>query len=215
MAAAIILGVVEALQSGINPDETSIQRLFEDGDLIGIAFPTAMVAVLTLITLVVKFRRKRSVVEYLALNPQPIGVLMRWLGLAGLIMLASYISAIVFDRPDVPEWLETAFVMVDYKYLFWFGLVICAPVLEEVLFRGYILRAWLESKLHPSTAILLVSVLWALTHFQYDFYDMFWVFILGVLLAYSRVRSGSLYPAISIHCAWNFVAYIGLEYHLG
>jgi membrane protease YdiL (CAAX protease family) len=130
-------------------------------------------------------------------------------------MLASYISAIVFDRPDVPEWLETAFVMVDYKYLFWFGLVICAPVLEEVLFRGYILRAWLESKLHPSTAILLVSVLWALTHFQYDFYDMFWVFILGVLLAYSRVRSGSLYPAISIHCAWNFVAYIGLEYHLG
>lgn len=215
IAAAIILGVIEATQSGIQPDETSIQRLSEDGDLIGIAFPIAMVAVLALITLVVKFRRKRSVIEYLALNPQPIGVLMRWLGLAGLVMLASYLSDIVFERPYMPEWLVTAFVTVDYKYLFLFGLAFCGPVLEEVLFRGYILRAWLESKLHPGTAIVLVSALWALIHFQYDFYDMFWVFIIGLLLAYSRVRSKSLYPAITIHCAWNFVAYIGLEYHFG
>lgn len=215
IAAAILLAVVEAVQTGIKPDEAAIQRLFEDGDLIGIAFPVAMVIVVALIALVIKFRRKRAIVEYLALRPQPIGVLIRWLGLAALLLLASYISGVVFNRPDVPEWMATAFATVDYKYLFLFGLAVCGPVLEEVLFRGYILRASLESKLHPSAAILLVSALWALTHLQYDLYDMFWIFVLGILLAYSRVRTESLYPAITIHCAWNFVAYIGLEYQLG
>ena len=215
IAAAILLGVVEALQTGIKPDEAAVQRLFEDGDLIGIAFPLAMVIVVALLALVIKFRRKRSIVEYLALRPQPVGVLIRWLGLAALLLLANYISGVVFDRPDMPEWMATAFATVDYKYLFMFGLVVCGPVLEEVLYRGYILRASLESKLHPSAAILLVSALWALTHVQYDMYDMFWVFVLGIFLAYSRFRTGSLYPAVAIHCAWNFVAYIGLEYNLG
>lgn len=215
IAAAILLCVVEAVQTGIKPDEAAVHRLFQDGDLIGIAFPLAMVIVVALLALVIRFRRKRSIVEYLALRPQPVGVLIRWLGLAALVLLASYISGVVFDRPDVPEWMATAFTTVDYKYLFLFGLVVCGPVLEEVLYRGYILRALLESKLHPSAAILLVSALWALTHLQYDLYDMFWVFVLGILLAYSRFRTGSLYPAITIHCAWNFVAYIALEYSLG
>jgi len=214
-AAAVFLGVQQMLQTGVEPDEAAVQKLFEDGDLIGIAFPVAMVIVVALIALVIKFRRKRSVVEYLALRPQPIGVLMRWLGLAVLLLSVSYVSGVVFDRPDVPEWMVTAFTTVDYKYLFVFGLAVCGPVVEEVLYRGYILRASLESRLHPGVAIVLVSALWALTHLQYDLYDMFWIFALGILLAYSRVRTGSLYPAITIHCAWNLLAYIGLEYTLG
>jgi len=214
IAAAILLAVVEALKTGIKPDQVTFQKLFEDGDLIGIAFPLAMVIVLALLALVIKFRRKRSIVEYLALRPQPVGVLMRWLGLASLLLLANSISGVVLNRPNVPEWIATAFATVDYKYLFLFGLVVCGPVLEEALYRGYLLRAALESKLHPSAAIVLVSALWALTHLQYDLYDMFWVFILGILLAYSRFRTGSVFPAVTIHCVWNAAAYIAWEYNL-
>ncbi len=213
--AAIVVGVLEAQKTGVTPDESEMQRIFEDGDLIGFSFPPGMIAVVVLITIVIKFRRKCTVTEYLALNSLPPGIILRWVGLAGLVMIANFASDFAFNRPNVPAWTEAVFNSVDYKLLFVIGLTISGPILEEVLCRGYVLRAWMESKLHPCLAILLVTSLWTLMHLQYDLYDMSWVFILGLLLAYSRIRSGSLYPAIAIHCAWNFSSYLALEYYLG
>jgi hypothetical protein len=212
IGAAMYMIVAEALRTGVKPDEAEVQRLIQDGDLIGIAFPVAMVLVVGLIALVVRYRRKRPIAEYLALRPQPVGVLLRWLGYAALLLLAANVSGALFQRPDVPEWMATTVSTVDHPYVFVFALAVCGPVLEEVLFRGYILRASLESRLHPLAAIVLVSALWALTHLQYDLYDMFWIFLLGILLAWSRLRTGSLYPAVAVHCTWNLVAYLGAVY---
>ncbi len=215
IAAVIGLGVIEALESGVKPNEQEVQRLFEDGDIIGIAFFFATILILLLVVLVIKFRRKREVKEYLALNSKPINVFMKWLGVALIILLANYVCDILFDRPAMPEWVINTFKTVDYKFLYFLGIVVFAPILEEVLYRGYILRTWLESRLHPNLAIFLLSALWALTHLQYDLYDMFWIFVLGILLAYSRIRSGSLYPAICIHCSWNLFSYFLVSYYLG
>lgn len=212
--AGIVLVAIETLRAGTALDEAAATEIFLDGDIIGIAFPIGMVAIIATVSLLIKYRRKRDIAEYLALNNRSLGVIVRWLKSAALILGLCWASGIIFNRPDVPEWVEKTYCSLDYKFLFFFALVICAPILEEVLYRGYILRAWMESKLDPTVAVVLLSVLWAATHLQYDLYDMFWVFVLGLFLAYARLRSGSLYPAIAIHSAWNLAAFLAMEYHL-
>lgn len=214
LAGAIVLGIIEAQQTGVTPNETAMLGLLQDGDLIGISYPPTMVAVIATLLLVIKFRRKRTAAEFLALNPQSFASLLKWLGLTGILLIVSVISGMVFDRPEVNEWMVTTFNTVDYKYLFAFALIVCAPILEETLFRGYILGVWLESKLHPWVAILLTSILWSAIHLQYDLYDMTFIFALGVLLGYARVKSNSLFPAIVIHAAWNLLAFAVTQYHL-
>jgi membrane protease YdiL (CAAX protease family) len=94
-------------------------------------------------------------------------------------------------------------------------MCLLGPLLEELLFRGYILKTWMQSKLGPLRAGVLVSLLWALIHLQYDAYDMFWVFLLGLLLSWSRLKTESIYPPLLLHVFWNSVASAQLLYYVG
>jgi membrane protease YdiL (CAAX protease family) len=208
MVAAIFLASLEAQRRGARLSEAEAQEIMADGDTISIGLPLAMVSVLAMVAVVINARRKRSIADYLALNPLPVEALVRWLWVAAILLVVNILADALLGRPAVKDWLVHAYITADRDILFFLGIVICAPILEEVLFRGYVLRAWLESRLPPGAVIALLSAAWALSHIQYDLYDMSWIFVLGLLLAYARIRSGSLYPAIAIHCAWNLVSFI-------
>lgn len=208
--AAVILAAIETRRRGARLSNAEGQAIMADGDTISIGLPIAMVAVLAIVAVVVNVRRERPVTEYLALNPLPAGVVVRWVWVAAILLGAYALVDTMLGRPMVPDWFVHAYITADHNFLFFLGVVLCAPILEEVLFRGYVLRAWLESRLPPGAAIVLLSAAWAFSHLQYDLYDMSWIFVLGLLLAYARIRSGSLYPAIAIHCAWNLASFIVL-----
>ena len=91
--------------------------------------------------------------------------------------------------------------------------VVLAPVTEELIFRGVLLRAILHrgrvlamvvsaavfSAIHVlglGTEQILASAVVVLPP----------IFILGVLLAWITIRSGRLGPAIFIHSGWNLLA---------
>ena len=210
MVAAVFLAAIETQRRGARLSEAEAQEIMADGDTVSIGLPLAMVAVITIVAVVVNTRRKRSFAEYLALNPLPVGALIRWLWVAAILLIANVLFDRLLGRPAVPDWLEYAYITADHNVLFFLGIVLCAPVLEEVLYRGFVLRAWLESRLPPGAAVGLLSAAWALSHIQYDLYDMSWIFVFGLLLAYARIRSGSLFPAIAIHCMWNLASFIAL-----
>lgn len=207
-----VFGFLAAREAGGGLDEQAMQRIFLDGDLVGFAFPLALPVVLVLVASAIR-RRRRDVADYLALTPVRAAVLLRW-GIATLLLMGlSYTVGLATGRPEIPEWLETAYPSVDHGVVFALSIVFFGPLLEEVLYRGYILQTWLESPLNRTAVMVLLSLLWTVTHLQYDIYDLTWVFVLGLLLGYARLATRSLYPPLLMHVLWNCAALAQLQWH--
>jgi len=90
--------------------------------------------------------------------------------------------------------------------LFWFALVIAAPVAEEIMFRGFLFRGWVTSERRAIIGILIISALFAAIHIQYDWFGILQVFFIGLLFGLVRWRSGSTTLTILMHVLANLWA---------
>jgi hypothetical protein len=87
--------------------------------------------------------------------------------------------------------------------LIFVALVLVTPLVEEVIFRGFLWRAY--RRFGAVIAMLLVSGLFAVAHMQVNVgID---VFVLSLILCYVRLKTNSLWPAIIIHALKNFIAF--------
>ncbi len=86
------------------------------------------------------------------------------------------------------------------------GLVVAvvAPVVEELTFRG--LGYSLLERFGRWTAILLVGILFGLAHGLVEAFPFLAAF--GAMLAYLRSRTGSVYPGMIVHGAFNTLALV-------
>lgn len=208
--AVVILAVMSISQSQSELSEAEIIALFLDGDSIGIAFLFALpLTIITLFT-VVKFRRKMTFANYVGLQLVKVGELIRWLTYLAIFAIVAVSCEKIVGRPPAPEWMKAAYDSTDYVWLFFVSVVILGPITEELLYRGYIQRVWSQSKLGIMGSIMMVSFIWAGTHFQYDLYDMTWIVLFGVILGISRLKTGSIIPAIAMHMSWNAISLISM-----
>lgn len=89
-----------------------------------------------------------------------------------------------------------------------FGVVIIAAISEEILFRGF-LQVSLEKKGDITRAVILSSVSWTIIHV-----NPYWaiqIFITGVIIGFIAWRTNSVYPAIIIHGANNFLSLLSIN----
>ena len=94
--------------------------------------------------------------------------------------------------------------------LFVIGAVVFAPLVEELLFRGVLLRALLR-RMQPVAAILASAVIFALVHYIGDPNTLPFLPALaglGAVLAIVAVRSGDLSTSIFIHAGFNLTTMI-------
>ena len=93
------------------------------------------------------------------------------------------------------------------------SIVIVTPVMEELIFRGFI-QGWMlesgklrKSLIGPVTAAnMAVSVIFAATHLYT--HTPLWamlVFFPSLLLGLARERAGNVYPSIILHSFYNMV----------
>lgn len=90
--------------------------------------------------------------------------------------------------------------------------VIMAPLIEELMYRGYFQTALWRSGVAQGrwSAILLTSVIFALAHIGVaDIYGLGGLFILSVGIGYVVERTGWVLPAVAIHALFN-ISQIGL-----
>jgi len=83
--------------------------------------------------------------------------------------------------------------------------VVVAPPVEEFVFRG-VLLAGLSSRMRAPVAAFVVTLVFALGHVaEAIHYWPAWVGIigLGIATAWSRLRSGTLLPAVALHASYN------------
>lgn len=92
------------------------------------------------------------------------------------------------------------------------GIVIAAPIIEEVFFRGFLMTGLSSTFVGSYGAILISSIIWASIHVQYEFHYLVVIFLLGILLGVARLKSGSLFLAIILHSSVNLLSVIEVAY---
>lgn len=92
----------------------------------------------------------------------------------------------------------------------WLELVmlmsIATAIGEELVFRGAMLRCFKQQSGYNHFAAIVVGFVFALIHF--DLYGLIPRWIMGALLCYLVMWSGSLWPSIAAHAVNNFIALI-------
>lgn len=162
--------------------------------------------VVGLVVLSALARRGMRVRDYLGLRWVGRGRLIRWcLVLLGFAVLAD-LTTVWLGRPVVPEVMLEAYRSAGWTPLLWVAVVVCAPIGEEMFFRGFLFMGWMHSPLGGWGTVVSTSLIWALIHQQYDLFGMGLIFVVGLLLGYSRLRTGSIYPAIVMHALMNLLA---------
>ncbi|KAI5655395.1 hypothetical protein M9H77_32582 [Catharanthus roseus] len=86
-------------------------------------------------------------------------------------------------------------------------LVVCAPLWEEIVFRGFLLPS-LTKYMPVWCSILVSSVAFALAHFNVQ--RMLPLIFLGMVMGVTYARSRNLLPSILLHSLWNGFVFLDL-----
>jgi len=149
---------------------------------------------------------------WLGLNRTPLLPAIGWTFAAAVILA---ILAYGFDQIMDPR-SRDAMQMMALGLLtpgpLFLALLVSAPIVEELLFRGYFFSGWI-SKIGFWGTALLTSFLFSVMHLQYGWVALASVFAMGLVLTALRWKTGSVYPCVALHMILNLLATVGLFYH--
>jgi hypothetical protein len=176
-----------------------------DGVLVTIFIVIADPVTIAVLAIAARLARA-DISDYFALKWPSAGELR--LGIAALVVLIAVADALLYlSGRD----LVTPFQLQSYTTAAaagWLpamlaGAILVAPAGEEAMFRGFLFRGWVRSPRSAWPAIVLISVLWAMLHIQYDWTGVLQIFIVGLFLGWMRWRSGSLVLTFMLHALFN------------
>ncbi|MDP3452736.1 MAG: CPBP family intramembrane metalloprotease [Bacteroidales bacterium] len=134
-----------------------------------------------------------------------LGVIKTFMLLVPLVFAFNLITEPLSKWMGVPDFLETLLVQInENKIISFISVVIFAPLLEEILCRGVILRSLLKHTT-PLKAIVWSSVMFGVMHMNP--WQAIPAFMIGLLIGWIYWRSGSLWSAIFIHFINNGFSY--------
>ena len=160
--------------------------------------------VFSILTMIVFLTAKWSVVSRHWLQTRPWFTLF-WCVLAalGALIPSTCLQEIM---PALPNWAEDAFDMILKDRWGYIVIGLLAPLAEELVFRGAILRALLRWKQNPWVGIVISAFLFALIHMNPA--QMPHAFLIGLLLGWMYYRTDSIIPGVVYHWVNNSVAYV-------
>lgn len=161
------------------------------------------VVCLPLLWLMVRLRRGASWVDYMAWRAVGFWRVLGWS--LGCLLLVFGLG--VLHR--MMGWPESKFMsqLAFTQSVGWLvvAVVLVPPVIEELLFRGFLFQGWAQ-RLGQGPAVLLSGAVFGAIHLQYNAYEMLQVLALGGLLSWARARTGSVWTPMAMHFVNNGVA---------
>jgi uncharacterized protein len=109
-------------------------------------------------------------------------------------------------REVVPPFMRDAYWSARPPALLWLGVIVAAPVSEELVFRGFLFAGLINTRLGFLGTATLTSAIFALLHVQYGPLGIAVIFLGGLLFAAARHATQSIVPCIAMHAAMNFIA---------
>lgn len=135
----------------------------------------------------------------------------------GIQILAAAMALVVVEtffggelpRQEIVEVVATGVGPLEWLLVV-LGLVVVGPVAEEIVFRGILVSALIHRG--PRFAVIVSSAAFALFHLvdPAAALSVPFLFVLAVVLASERLRTGRLGRPIAIHAGFNLVTVIGV-----
>lgn len=125
------------------------------------------------------------------------------IGLISSMIYLIYSTIIKYYGLTIPE---PDFTMPSQRiYLILFLTYVCllGPILEEIIFRGFILRSM--QKYGNLTAIIVSSILFSMFHL--NLVQFINPILMGIVLAFITIKSKSIFPSIIAHIFNNTIAF--------
>lgn len=140
---------------------------------------------------------------------------------AAVVVMISMISCqFVLDPvnrvlPEMPQWLKDTLesLMTGNKWINFICVSIFAPIFEEWLCRGMVLRGLLNARkedgtplMAPAVAVVVSAIFFAVIHF--NLWQAITAFTIGLLMGYVYFKTGSLKLTMLMHFTNNTLALI-------
>ena len=174
----------------------------------GNAILTALVQVFSsVITLIIFLKTKWTLLTRSYLLSKPCGTLL-WVALFSLgtiIPLSFLYEQLGIEMDENTQQIFTSLMKEPWGYV---AIGILAPLAEEVVFRGAILRTLLGimSKKNHWVAIMISAAIFGVVHANLA--QFINALLMGLLLGWMYYRTGSLVPGILLHWVNNTMAYV-------
>lgn len=211
------IGLILLLLAGslIGSAVTSLITIFTDTQTAGtygmlISYPVMFIPAMVYASYM--SRRNELFDTGYALDSSNFGRLGGW-KTAVMAAVATVAASVLMDpvnaaMPPMPEYLERLFESIISDSPVWVSLLsvsVLAPLFEEWLCRGMILRGLLQ-KISPVWAMVISALCFAVIHLNP--WQALPAFVLGMLFAYVYYKTGSLKTTMLMHCVNNTFAVI-------
>ncbi len=164
---------------------------------------TSAVSSLVTIAVFVRLDWARIGLSYIHTRPVRLLLLTALLSLS-LILPLQYLEEMM--ALNMPEAFSNTFQSIIGHPLGYLVIGILAPITEELVFRGAILRRLLSMGCHTWVAIAVSAVLFGAVHGNWAQFTH--AFLLGLLLGWLYAKTRSIIPALVIHWVNNTVAFL-------
>jgi CAAX protease family protein len=170
------------------------------GTLLHAATSLALIAI---VALVLRARRLPAR-EFLALRWPAGRTVALWLAAFAVLVVVEEWASRTLGLPAPESWRDRYTGLLLVVRLI--GLVVLAPVAEELVFRGMLFGRIVRTRLGQPGAIIIPAALFALLHLQYSPLEMGFVAVDGLFFGLARAQSRSLYVPILLHASGNAIA---------
>lgn len=121
------------------------------------------------------------------------------------ILISNYFTLYYSYFPNETAISENINQMMNSGLLGFLSICLVAPLVEEIVFRGVVLRGLL-SNYSKVSALLFSSVLFSVFHLNPD--QLFHTLVFGLFLGWIYIETFSLWPSMMAHILFNIGAYM-------
>ncbi len=196
--------------------ELFFSTLETDSFLLFLASAGGMLLAVPMAFGIAKLKRGSILKDYFSLNGFSWKSMGIWLVILIVVGIATGFLTEALGAEEIPNFMmELEYPTLGDKLLLIVAVSLVAPLVEEVVFRGFLLKGFSNSFMGIHGAVLLTSAVWAMIHMQYEIPYLLQIFIIGIVFGYARLQTNSLFVPMIMHSLMNFVSIMGLFYEKG
>ena len=206
MVKAVVITVSAIGTNGAAPDKDSfVSRITEDLEGQYVALIIAAVLTFVIVLIITKVRKKPLKEEFhlKAIDPR-VGVLAF---ISGVSLNFSVLFAMNFLPQSVLEEYAEDVQYTGGMVIYILAGVICAPMIEELIYRSFTLVRF-KSAMPAWLAVILSAAVFGIAHG--NLVQGTYAALLGAFLAIIFIRTDSIFAGILVHFGFNCVSIISL-----
>jgi membrane protease YdiL (CAAX protease family) len=201
-------GLISSIK-GIKHTHADYEALGQNGLFVAAAVSLSSPVLVFASILCARLKKGITIREYFGFHRVKFKVIAKWAGIFFLSMLTIPILIQVLGHQKLEsDFMEKTWKSSGSLVLYIFAFVIAAPLGEEIFFRGFLFKGMLHSQLRGYGAIVICSLVWAGIHSQYHLNVIIQLFLLGIVLGFARLKTGSIYVPIALHMLLNTIAVV-------